>query len=191
MVGNREGFNFREQNRKTPLIDDKSERWIWNHNQLIRNNVMALNRDAQVWGWFDIDDDRHWPAVLQDGVEKPKAKASGDLAADYQAKNTAGRPVGLTLEALQITFENNLYGVQPWQGLFHWGTPWRRHKKYAKLADVQAELKLESRSQTADFRVEDYLARDFRVPAESSALKMGCYPKGDVPGVKLGTSTAR
>ena len=68
MVGNREGFNFREQNRKTPLIEDKNERWIWNHNQLIRNNVMALNRDAQVWGWFDINDDRPWPAVLQDAV---------------------------------------------------------------------------------------------------------------------------
>ena len=42
-----------------------------------------------------------------------------------------------------------------------------------------------------DFKVEDYLARDFRLPAESPALKMGCYPKGDVPGVKLGTLTTR
>jgi hypothetical protein len=50
MVGNREGFNFREQNRKTPLIEDGTERAVWNHNQSIHNNVMALNRDAQVWG---------------------------------------------------------------------------------------------------------------------------------------------
>ena len=191
MVGNREGFNFREQNRKTPLIDDKKERWIWNHDQLIRNNVMALNRDAQVWGWFDINDGRHWPAALQDAAEKPKGKAARDLAADYLAKDTAGGPVGLTLEKLEITFENNLYCAQPWQGLFHWGAAWRRHKKYATLADVQSELKLESGSQTAEFRVEDYLARDFRVPADSPALKMGCYPKGDVPGVKLGIMTTR
>ncbi len=191
MIGNREGFNFREQNRKTPLIEDKNERWIWNHDQLIRNNVMALNRDAQVRGWFDINDGRHWPAVLQDAVEKPKGKAAGDLAADYLAKDTAGGPVGLTLETLKFTFENNIYCAQPWQGLFCWGVEWRRHKKYANLEDVRSELKLESGSQTADFRVEDYLARDFRVPAESPALKMGCYPKGDVPGVKLGTLTTR
>ena len=111
MVGNREGFNFREQNRKTPLIEDKNERWIWNHDQWIHNNVMALNRDAQVWGWFDINDGRHWPAALQDAVEKPKGKAAQDLAADYLAKDTAGGPVGLTLETLKITFENNLYCV--------------------------------------------------------------------------------
>ena len=95
MVGNREGFNFREQNRKTPLIDDKNERWIWNHDQLIRNNVMALNRDAQVWGWFDVNDGRHWPAVLQDAVEKQKGKAAQDLAADYLAKDTAGATGGI------------------------------------------------------------------------------------------------
>jgi len=191
MVGNREGFNFREQNRKTPLIEDENERWIWNHDQWIRNNVMALNRDAQVRGWFDINDGRHWPAVLQDAVEKQKGKAAQDLAADYLTKDTAGGPVGLTLETLKITFENNIYCAQPWQGLFHWGAEWKRHKKYAKLEDVQSELKLESGSQAVDFKVEDYLARDFRVPAESPALKMGCYPKGDVPGVKLGTLTTR
>jgi hypothetical protein len=189
MVGNREGFNFREQNRKTSLIDDKNERWIWNHDQCIRNNVMALNRDAQVRGWFDIDDGRHWPAALQDAVEKEKGKgkAARDRAADYLARGTAGAPVGLTLEKLNLAFENNLYCAQPWQGLFHWGVEWGRHKKYANLEDVRSELKLERGSRTADFRVEDHLARDFRVPADSPALKMGCYPKGDVPGVTLGT----
>lgn len=190
MVGNREGFNFREQNRKTSLIDDRKERWIWNHDQCIRNNVMAFNRDAQVWGWFDTNDARHWPAALQDGVEK-QGKATQDLAADYLARDTAGAPVGLTLEKLKITFENNLYCTRPWQGLFHWGVAWKRHKKYTKLEDVRSELKLESGSQTAEFRAEDVLARDFRVPAESPALKMGCYPKGDVPGVKLGILPSR
>ncbi len=191
MVGNREGFNFREQNRKTPLIEDKKERWIWNHNQLIRHNVMALNRDAQVWGWFDIDDNRAWRGVLQGDMEKQKGKTPQNLSADYLAKDTTGAPVGLTLEKLELTFENNLYSVQPWQGLFHWGAAWRRHKKYVTLADVQEELKLERGSQTADFIVEDYLARDFRVPAESAAMKMGCYPNGEVPGVRLGIMTTR
>jgi hypothetical protein len=152
---------------------------------------MSLNRDAQVRGWFDINDGRHWPAAMQDAVEKPKGKAAQDQAADYLARDTAGAPVGLSLEALKITFENNLYDAQPWQGLFVWGVEWKRHKTYATLEDVQSELKLESGSQVADFQVDDYLARDFRVPADSLALMMGCYPNGDVPGVKLGTLATR
>jgi hypothetical protein len=191
MVGNREGFNFREQNRKTPLIEDKNERWVWNHDQVVRNNTLAYNRDAQTWGWFDIGDGRHWPAALQEAGEKEKGKASEDLAADYKAKDAAGAPVGLSLEKLKISFENNLYSSQPWQGLFHWGVSWKRHKKYAKLDDVRSELKLENGSVAVEFKFEDYLTRDFRVPADSPALKMGCYPKGDIQGVKLGTLPGR
>ena len=144
IVGNREGFNFREQGRKTPLIDDEKERWIWNHDERITHNVFAFNRDAQVWGWFDVDDGRHWPAALQAAAEKRKGKAARDLAAGYQAKDRAGAPAGLTLETLNITFDNNLYDARPWQGLFHWGVDWKRHKKYTSLADVRAELKFES-----------------------------------------------
>lgn len=187
MVGNREGFNFREQNRKTPLIEDNNERGIWNHDQIIRNNVMAFNHDAQTWGWFDISDGRHWPATIQEPGEKEKGKADQDLAAAYNAKDASGVPAGLSLEKLKITFENNLYSAQPWQGLFNWGVTWKHHRKYTKLGEVQHELKLENGSRTADFKFEDYLTRDFRVPTDSPALKMGCYPKGDVPGVKLGT----
>ena len=32
----------------------------------------------------------------------------------------------------------------------------------------------------------DAQAFDFRVPSDSPALKMDCYPRGEVPGVKLG-----
>ncbi|HYG34226.1 MAG TPA: right-handed parallel beta-helix repeat-containing protein, partial [Clostridia bacterium] len=62
IVGNREGFSFREQTRTTPKIDDKKERPVWNHDQVIRHNIIVFNRDAQVWGWFDVKDNRHWPA---------------------------------------------------------------------------------------------------------------------------------
>ena len=34
---------------------------MWNHDEVIRHNVFAYNRDAQVWGWFDREDERHWP----------------------------------------------------------------------------------------------------------------------------------
>jgi len=191
IVGNREGFDFREQYRKTPLIDDEKDRWIWNHDESIRNNVLALNRDAQVGGWFDVDDGRHWPAAMQDAAEKDKGKATRDLATNDTAKDETGAPAGLTLETLAITFENNLYEARPWQNLFQWGVPWKRHKKYTNLNDIQADLKFESEGRATTFKVKDYWARDFRVPAGSPVLTMGCYPQGDVPGVKLGTLPAR
>ena len=99
---------------------------------------------------------------------------------------------GLVLRHAQVglgvlkAFANNLFAARPWQGLFNWGVPWLRHKKYARLDDVQAELKLEHGSRVAEFKFADYLTRDFRVPADSPALKMGCYPEGEVPGAKLG-----
>ncbi len=68
---------------------------------------------------------------------------------------------------------------------------WKRHKRYATPGEVRAELKLESGGQAAEFRVENVQSRDFRVPADSPALKMGCYPKGEVPGARLGTLPAR
>lgn len=187
IVGNREGFNFREQDRKTPRIDDEKEQAIWNHDEQIRNNVFAQNRDAQVWGWFDVDDGRHWPRTLQDAAERAKGKSARKRAAKDQANAIAGERDGLNLETLAIAFENNLYDARPWQGLFHWGVEWKRHKRYAKLDDVRAELKFENEGQAAEFTVLNDAARDFRVPPDSPALKLGCYPKGEVPGVRLGT----
>src|SRR5262249_13268774 len=159
----------------------------WNHDERISRNVLALNRDAQVWGWFDVDDGRHWPAALQVAAEKEKGRAARDLAAGYRARDRIGAPTGLTLEKLAITSEDNLYGGRPWQGLFHWGVAWKRHKRFATLDEVRAELKLEIGGRAAEFRVENLQARDFRVPADSPALVMGCYPTGQVPGVRLGT----
>jgi hypothetical protein len=190
LVGNREGLNFREQNRKTPRIDDRTESWIWNRDQIIRNNTMAYNRDAQVWGWFDIDDGRHWPAAMQTADDTTRQKPGPDRAADYHAADALGAPEGLSLEALRFRFENNLYAAHPWQGLFRWGVPWKRHKKYTKLDEVRSELKFEAGGRTSAFEFGDSLTRDFRVPADSPALKMNCYPKGEVPGVKLGALPA-
>ena len=39
----------------------------------------------------------------------------------------------------------------------------------------------------AQFHVKDYSALDLRVPADSPAVKMDCYPRGTVPNVRLGT----
>lgn len=188
IIGNKEGFNFREQGRTTPLIDAKEgdkEVRIWNHDQIIRNNVLAYNRDAQTWGWFDINDERHWPAALQE--KKPETgQAAADIARDYAAKDKDGEPVGLSLETLKLTFANNLYAVQDGQGLFNWGVTWKRHKLNPTLDAVRRELKLEQGSIVAPFLFGDYLTRDFRVPPDSPAIRLRCYPRGQVPGVQLG-----
>jgi hypothetical protein len=163
ILGNKEGFNFREQTRSTPRIDKKSEP-VWNHDQIICNNVIAYNRDAQTWGWFDIRDNRHWPA--RDGK---------------------ARPSGLNLEKLSLTFKDNLYSTGPGQELFNWGVTWQKHEKYRQLDDVRTELNLEQGSKLVEITFKDFSGLDFRVPAESPTNKMRCYPEGEVPGVKLGT----
>jgi hypothetical protein len=163
LVGNKEGFNFREQTRSTPRIDDRKSVPVWNHDHIIRNNVIALNRDAQTWGWFDISDNRHWPAT------------GGDSNAD-----------GLSLEKLALTLRDNLYFAGPGAELFNWGVAWKKNKRYQRLELVQEELGLEQGSMLTEFKVNDFSALDFRVPADSSAVKMRCYPQGNVPGVQLG-----
>jgi hypothetical protein len=163
IIGNKEGFNFREQDRSTPRIDAEESEPVWNHDQIIRCNVIAYNRDAQTWGWFDIRDDRHLPAG--------EGKDQSD---------------GLTLEKLSLTFKDNLYSTNPGQGLFNWGVTWQDHKEYQKLEDVRGELGLEQGSKLMKFVFKDYSGLDFRVPSNSPALQMGCYPRGSVPGVQLG-----
>jgi hypothetical protein len=161
LVGNKEGFNFREQNRSTPRIDSRKGEPVWNHDNIVRNNVIALNRDAQTWGWFDIADNRHWPA-------------------------TDGNADGWSLEKLKLTLKDNLYFADPGAELFNWGVTWKKNKRYKSIKQVQEELGLEQDSRLAEPTFNDFSALDFRVLADSPAIKMGCYPKGAIPGVKLG-----
>jgi hypothetical protein len=176
IVGNKEGFNLREQRRTTPRIDGPSEP-VWNHDQIIRHNVMAYNRDTQVWGWFDVADERHWPASMQD--KPPAAPASNDSAA---------HPTHLSLEGLKLTFANNLYWPGPGQGLFNWGVTWKKHRRFKSLEAVRDELSLGEGGEVAEFHMVDYSALDLRVPPDSPAVRMGCYPTGDIPGVRLGSA---
>lgn len=188
IVANKEGFNFREQGRTTPRIGaprGAGEVPIWNHDETIRHNVLADNRDAQSWGWFDVLDERHWPRAMQKN-KADAGEAAQDQAKAFGAKDSNGQPVGLSLENLKFTFAGNLYTPGDGGGLFHWGTSWRRNKAYPTLAAVRQELGLEQNSVVAPFLFGDSLTRDFRVPANSPALKMGCYPRGAVPDVQLG-----
>ncbi|HUV64283.1 MAG TPA: right-handed parallel beta-helix repeat-containing protein, partial [Sedimentisphaerales bacterium] len=174
LIGNKDGFSFREQKRSTPLIDGGSEA-VWNHHETVRNNVFAYNRDAQVWGWFDIDDQRHWPNSMQQEGGSLKAEGFGDGSA------------GLSLEDLKLTFENNLYYPAVGQGLFNWGVTWKKSTKYRDLDAVRRELGFERGSVVADIAIKDFRKLDLRVPTDSPAIRMHCYPQGDVFSVKLGT----
>jgi parallel beta-helix repeat protein len=178
ILGNKEGFDFREQTRSTPRIDNKKSEPIWNHDQIIRNNVLAWNRDAQVWGWFDIADERHWPkSSLVTRDPWPTAEGS---APPVQSTD-------LSLEKLNLKFESNLYCPASGQGLFNWGTTWKKHQKYESLEAVQEELSLDQNSRVTEFHIEDFHSLDLRVLGGSPVLTMDCYPRGTIPGVRLGT----
>jgi hypothetical protein len=172
LLGNKEGFNFREQLRSTPRIDNRKSEPVWNHDQTIRRNVLAYNRDAQVWGWFDVADERHWPKSMQ-SAQKPLADKSAP-------------PAGSSLADLKLTFDGNLYCPGAGQDLFNWGVTWKRHKRYTSLDEVRQELSTDQGGRVAEFHVADYSALDLRVPSDSPAVKMNCYPRGMVPGVRFG-----
>jgi len=178
LIGNKEGLSLREQKRSTPLIGGGSEP-VWNRDLTVRNNVLAYNRDAQIWGWFDINDERHWPKSMQEGLPSRQSKA-GDSPTD-------GPPDGSELKDLELIFENNIYRPGPGQGLFNWGVTWKGHKKYTDLDAVRRELAFEQTGRLADIAFRDFGKLDLRVPADSPVIEMRCYPKGDVPRVRLGT----
>ena len=179
IVGNKEGLNFREQSRSTPRIDNRKSEPVWNHDQIIRHNVLAYNRDAQVWGWFDVSDERHWPKSMR-SVVTPSGVSSNAPAGTL--------PTALSLEDLKLTFESNVYWPGPGQDLFNWGVTWKKHKRYDRLDAVRTELSLAQDCIVAEFHAEDLSALDLRVPADSPAMKMNAYPQGPVPGVRLGRS---
>jgi hypothetical protein len=188
LVANREGFNFREQLRNTSTIEDKQERAVWNHDEVIRHNLIAYNRDDQVRGWFDVKDNRHWPAKdakpTAGGEARPATK-SADIAAGYGAKDKRGQPVGVNLEKLSLRFENNVYFANPGQGLVTWGTAWGRHQEYQTIAEFQAALGIDSGGAVVDPLFADVLSRDFRLTGRATELLQANYPQGPVPGLTL------
>lgn len=187
MIANREGFNFREQLRTTPTISNRTERAVWNHDELIRCNLIAFNRDAQVAGWFAVDDRRHWPGGVA-GAEDPKparTEQAADLAADYVAKTAADQPRNLTLEKLHLRLEDNVYYAAPGQRMVQWGPLWTEHKWFESVAAFRAALDIERGGQTIEPAFVDLLSRDLRLAAGADPAVRRCYPRGAVPGVRL------
>jgi hypothetical protein len=164
LIGNREGFDFREQTRTTPRIGEPKEARevpVWNHDEVIRKNLMALNRDAQIWGWFDMRDNRQWPAT-----------------------NTG--PHGMALEDLRLQFVGNVYVAGAGQRLVGWGPTWSRHEIYATLAEFQTSLGIDTGGRVLEPSLVNVRAGNFRLPAATMKELQGAYPRGTVPGCELG-----
>lgn len=178
MVGNREGFAFREQYRTTPIIGDRTERPVWNHDEIIRNNIIAYNRDAQVYAWFNQKDDRHMPS-----------NTPGKIAVKFNeiVRDENGQPLGLTLEDLNIRFLNNDYFAYPNQGMIKWGPSFsKNHREYSVVTEFQKDLKIDTGGKTLEPLFYNLLASDFRLNRKTMAILKESYPRGTVPGVSLG-----
>jgi hypothetical protein len=147
--------------------------------------VLAFNRDAQVWGWFDMKDGRHWPAAGGEANSGVAPRPSGNADA-YTAKSGEGQPQGLTLEKLKILFDENVYFAGAGEGWFEWGVTWGRHRSYPSLEEFRSGLAIDRGGRAFDPGFAGLPARDFRVSADSMRQIESCYPKGLVPGVVLG-----
>ncbi|HVZ15660.1 MAG TPA: right-handed parallel beta-helix repeat-containing protein, partial [Terriglobales bacterium] len=177
LVGNREGFDFREQGRTTPRIGKQGEEPVWNREEVVRHNIIALNRDAQIWGWFDVTDNRPWPAVAHEAV----SRGGG-------SEKTKTETAALTLEKLHLSFDENIYFSAPDAHLVEWGVPWRRHKTYASLEAFRDELGLDRGSRFLSPPFRNVNGLDFRLSSDAMADLGSSYPQGPVPGVELGSS---
>ncbi len=188
ILGNREGLDFREQTRTTPRIGAKEEVAVWNHDETISRNIIALNRDAQVWGWFDMKDGREWPAKAseQQTAQASDASKPADIASPYTAKTHNGQPDGLTLEKLHLSFSDNDYFAGVEENWFKWGVSWGHHKSYASLADFQSTLGIDKGSRAVDPAFANLNSLDFRLTSDAMAILKPCYPQQLVPGTILG-----
>ena len=108
---------------------------------------------------------------------------AGKKAKDYVDKKYGViQPTGLYLEKLNFVIDGNVYWGGETVPLMRWGSL----LSYQSLKDLHATEGFEKNGMMLDPQFADRKNLDLRVPADSPLLKMGCYPRGEVPGVKLG-----
>jgi hypothetical protein len=193
MIGNDDGVHFRDMLRSTAkvsIVDGRSVKGektaIWNHDEVVRQNVFFNNTRAQVnFGIKGINANRQIPERLQarnvDGKRTPPDQATRDAAA-YQDRSGVPQPAGLSLEKLSFSINGNVYWGGEAVPLMRWGSV----LSYGTLKDLRAGEGFEKDGAVLDPQFADWRKLDLRVPADSPLIKMGCYPRGEVPGVKLG-----
>lgn len=196
MIGNDDGVNFRDMPRSTAkvsIIDGRSIKGekvaIWNHDEVVRNNVFLNNTRAQVnFGINGINANRQVPQRLLGNKALVKSAALTDetrLAQEYMDKRVAAGQGPLHLEQLNFVINGNVYWAGEGVPLMRWGDLLR----HQSLKDIREGEGFEKDGVMLDPQFADWKNRDLRVPADSQLLKRGCYPSGEVPGVKLGVIT--
>jgi hypothetical protein len=156
------------------------------------NNVFFNNRDAQVFFASNLQKEfRTIPMrLLQPEV------LTKQFYAWTRDKDDTPLPIGLCLETLGMTLNNNVYWSDKETPLAFWGSinvdktsGVRNAKTVLSHADIHAMRSrdgLEKDGVVMDPQFADWKKLDLRIPKNSPLMKMGCYPKGEVPGVKLG-----
>ena len=197
MIGNDDGVTFRDMLRSTPevsIVNGRSVKGknapIWNHDEVVRHNVFLNNKRAQInFGIKGINANRQVPQrllgspVLVEQGKKRALDAETKLAEDYVDKKYGLlQPKGLYLEKLNFVINGNVY----WGGdnvpLMQWGNL----LIYRNLTDLRTTEGFEKDGVVLNPQFADWKNLDLRIPAESPLLKMDCYPRGQVPRVKLG-----
>lgn len=193
MIGNDDGVNFRDMPRSTAkvsIVEGRSVKGekaaIWNHDEVVRQNVFFNNTRAQVsFGINGINANRQVPKRLLGSKALVKSAALTDetrLAQEYMDKRAASQQGPMHLELLNFVINGNVYWGGDGVPLMRWGDLLR----HQSLKDIREGEGFEKDGAVLDPQFADWKSRDLRVPADSPLLKMGCYPKGEVPGVKLG-----
>jgi parallel beta-helix repeat protein len=187
IIANKEGLQFRDMGRTTNRIGEPGKAYaVWSHDEAIRNNVIAYNRDVQVAGWFVMPDVSHWPGPMQAQKLGKAPDAEQELPAGTDLDRLDKKPKGLSLTDLDLRLTSNLYGVKPGQRFYQWGCLWDACETYPSVEAVNVALGLDAGSRIARLGFQDWATLDLRVPADSPMVTMGCYPQGEVPGVRLG-----
>jgi hypothetical protein len=122
------------------------------------------------------------------GNENFKGVSQNDLDKGVFVAEAGEVPVGRSLETTKFQHENNFFARRGNQKLFVWGAPWSNFKEYDSLVAIPKELLgIEKGSREDQIEFFDSHSLDLRIPADAEQLLKDCYPKGSVPGVRLGT----
>lgn len=160
LIGNRGGLTFREQNRTTPRINGGEVR-VLNKNHILRNNLVACSHGYNVAFWFDTT-----------------------FFGPHPVGHDRDDPISEDPKTLNLRFENNLLFALPGRTNYLYGCSWRPKSKTANSpAEFTAASGIPDTSHVADPHFRDLLARDFRLPPDSPAIKLsvGVRNTGQIP----------
>ncbi|NOZ20136.1 MAG: right-handed parallel beta-helix repeat-containing protein [Planctomycetes bacterium] len=170
-IGNKEGIAIRMQGPRGCGGLDKKPQIYFTQNHIIRNNIVAFNRDYQLV--MHVDNPFFGPHP------SPKVNQKAKFLIDP--------------EFLKMTIDRNLYfessapspDASRKRCLILYGAGWRRKsEQYFKLGDWKKAHSFDHDSQFADPLLVDWRNGDFRLKPDSPAIKMGAGLTEPVVGMR-------